>query len=370
MYYAVWCANCPLAGASGLLALNPPRTFMDSVTQIALGAAVGETVLGRRIGNKALLWGAIVGTMPDLDVFVPLGDAVRDFTYHRSATHSLFVLALATPLVVWLINLIHPRLREHRMRLALMIYLVFVTHVLLDSFTVYGTQIFWPVSEIPVAWATIFIIDPMYTLPLLVGVVAALVMTRENDRGHLLNRYGLIVSSLYLCWTVAAKYLVEQRLDSEIEARNIDHEKVFTTPTPFNSLLWRAVVMDGSGYFEAYYSLLDGDREIDFNHYTSNQRLLAGIEDSSAVRRLQWFSRGIYSVSLRQQDIVISDLRMGVEPHYAFNFKVGELSNPHAKAVLPEQLPAVRDFSQLPLLWQRIWSPQSRFGPGGESAKQ
>ena len=169
---------------------------MDSITQIALGAAVGEAVLGRKIGNKAMLWGAIAGTLPDLDVFVPLGDVVRDFTYHRSASHSLFMLALATPLLVWLINRIHPGLVEHRNRWLLLVYLAFATHVLLDSFTAYGTQIFWPVSNIPVAWSTIFIIDPLYTLPLLVGVIAALVMTRAIDRGHLVNRAGLILSSI------------------------------------------------------------------------------------------------------------------------------------------------------------------------------
>jgi inner membrane protein len=336
---------------------------MDSVTQIALGAAVGESVLGRRIGNKAMLWGAVIGTLPDLDTYIPLGDAVRDFTYHRSASHSLLMLVLATPLLVWLINRIHPSLREHRTRWALMIYLVLATHVLLDSFTVYGTQIFWPIDTTPVAWSSIFIIDPLYTLPLLIGVIAALVMTRGNDRGHLLNRYGLIASTLYLSWTVAAKFMVDQRLDSEIQARNIQHDKVFTTPAPFNSLLWRAVVMDADGYYEAYYSLLDGADEIRFSHYPSNRSLLVGIEDSWAVQRLQWFSRGIYAVSLQRQDIVISDLRMGVEPHYAFNFKVGEISNPHAKAVTPERLPTIRDFSQLPVLWRRIWDDSVALGP-------
>jgi inner membrane protein len=336
---------------------------MDSVTQIALGAAVGESVLGRRIGNKAMLWGAVIGTLPDLDTYIPLGDAVRDFTYHRSASHSLLMLVLATPLLVWLINRIHPSLREHRTRWALMIYLLLATHVLLDSFTVYGTQIFWPIDTTPVAWSSIFIIDPLYTLPLLIGVIAALVMTRGNDRGHLLNRYGLIASTLYLSWTVAAKFMVDQRLDSEIQARNIQHDKVFTTPAPFNSLLWRAVVMDADGYYEAYYSLLDGADEIRFSHYPSNRSLLVGIEDSWAVQRLQWFSRGIYAVSLQRQDIVISDLRMGVEPHYAFNFKVGEISNPHAKAVTPERLPTIRDFSQLPVLWRRIWDDSVALGP-------
>jgi len=337
---------------------------MDSVTQIALGAAVGESILGRKIGNKAMLWGAIIGTLPDLDVFVPLGDVVRDFTYHRSASHSLLMLLLATPLLVWLINRIHPSLREHRTRWAVMIYLVFATHVLLDSFTVYGTQLFWPIATTPVAWGTIFIIDPLYTLPLLIGVIAAMVMTRTSDRGHLLNRYGLIVSTLYLSWTVVAKFVVDHRFESELQAQNIRHGKVFITPAPFNSLLWRAVVMDADGYYEAYYSLMDERGEIRFNHYPSDESLLVGIEDSWPVQRLQWFSRGIYSVSLRQQDIVISDLRMGVEPHYAFNFKVGEISNPHAHAVLPELLPAIRDFSRLPVLWRRIWDDSVALSPG------
>jgi len=340
---------------------------MDSVTQIALGAAIGESVLGRRIGNKAMLWGAIVGTLPDLDVFVPLGDVVRDFTYHRSTSHSLLMLLLATPLLVWLVNRIHPSLREHRTRWAVMIYLVFATHVLLDSFTVYGTQLFWPIATTLVAWGTIFIIDPLYTLPLLIGVIAALLMTRTSDRGHLLNRYGLIVSTLYLSWTVAAKFVIDHRFETEIEAQNIRHGKVFTSPAPFNSLLWRAVVMDASGYYEAYYSLMDGTGKIRFSHYPSDESLLVGIEDSWPVQRLQWFSRGIYSVSLRQQDIVISDLRMGIEPHYAFNFKVGKLENPHAQTVPPELLPATRDLSRLPVLWRRIWDGSVALSPGERS---
>lgn len=308
--------------------------------------------------------GAIAGTLPDLDVFIPLGDAVKDFTYHRSASHSLFVLAILTPLMVWLINKIHPASREHKGRWMLMIYLVFVTHVLLDCFTAYGTQIFWPVSTMPVSWSTIIIIDPLYTLSLLIGVIAALVMTRETSRGHLLNRFGLTVSTLYLAWTVFAKVIVEQQVIDELAAQKIDYQKIFTVPAPFNSLLWRAVVIDDTGYYEAYYSVFDGDGQIRFRHYVSNDELLNGIEDYWPVQRLQWFSKGFYAVSLRQKDIVISDLRMGVEPDYAFQFKVGELSNPHAKPAVPQRIPAVRDLSILRPMWQRIWNQSVLLEPG------
>ena len=113
---------------------------MDSVTQLVLGAAVGEATLGRKIGNRALLWGAALGTLPDLDVFIPLGDVVSDFTYHRSASHSLFMLALLTPLLAWVATRIHPDTRALFKRWMLAIYLIFVTHVLLDSLTAYGRR--------------------------------------------------------------------------------------------------------------------------------------------------------------------------------------------------------------------------------------
>lgn len=332
---------------------------MDSMTQLVLGAAVGEATLGRKIGSRALLWGAAMGTLPDLDVFIPLGDVVSDFTYHRSASHSLLVLALATPLFAWLATRIHADTRELFKRWMLAIYLIFVTHVLLDSLTAYGTQIFWPISDTPVSLATVFIIDPFYTLPLMIGVIAALVMTRDSPRGHRINRLGLIVSTAYLAWTLVAKVIVDNRFEDELERQGIAYEKMFTTPGPFNSLLWRAVVRDRNAYYEAYYSVFDGNSEIRFNRYASQDGLLDALAGDWSVERLRWFSRGFYSVTLADQDVVISDLRMGLEPNYVFRFKVAELSNPHPKAVdTVEQLQPVRDLGLLPLVWARIWDPE------------
>ena len=152
---------------------------MDTVTQIALGAAVGEATLGREIGRRAMLWGGICGLFPDLDVLVPLGDAVKNFTYHRGPSHSLFVLAALTPLFVYVILKLHPRTTQYRIKWYALVYLAFATHVLLDCLTVYGTQILWPLNTPPVMWSTIFIIDPAYSIPLLFGVLAALILSRK-----------------------------------------------------------------------------------------------------------------------------------------------------------------------------------------------
>ncbi len=141
---------------------------MDSITQIALGASVSEAVMQNKVGRKAALWGAICGTLPDLDVFIPMGNAVKDFTYHRAESHAFFYMALAAPLFVWLITKIHPSTKEYKVRWLLAVFLSFITHALLDSFTVYGTQFLLPFSDFPVGWSTIFVIDPLYTIPLLI----------------------------------------------------------------------------------------------------------------------------------------------------------------------------------------------------------
>ncbi len=327
---------------------------MDSLTQLALGAAVGEAAAGRQVGRRAILWGAVCGTFPDLDTFIPLGDAVSDFTYHRGASHSLFVLAALTPLFVWLILRLHPGTHEHRWRWAALVSMVFATHVLLDSFTVYGTQIFWPVWTTPMTWSTIFIIDPLYTLPLLFGVIAALVAGRENRRGHTANTIGLALSSAYLAWTLGMKLHVEQVAHESLAAQGIEASDVLTTPAPFNSVLWRTLAVNDSHYYEGFYSLLDESRVIRFDSHPRSLSLIGPLQETWAVQRLQWFTKNFYAVERQSEDIVMTDLRMGLEPDYVFRFVVGRAGNPHPEPVHPVRARTDRNLDRLPWLWNRI----------------
>jgi inner membrane protein len=333
---------------------------MDSLTQLALGAAVGEATAGRQVGRRALLWGAILGTLPDLDVFIPLGDAVRDFTYHRSWSHSLLVLLALTPLMVWLILKFHPGTAEQRRRWFVMVYLVFATHVLLDSFTVYGTQIFWPLITTPMTWSTIFIIDPLYTVPLLFGIIAALIAARDRTWGHTVNNLGLVLSSGYLLWTLGAKLHVEQIANKALQQQGIAGTQVLTTPAPFNSLLWRILVVDDQHYYEGFYSVLDDDPAIRFERHPRALELIEPLSDYWPVQRLRWFTKGFFAAALNGSDVVITDLRMGTEPEYVFRFKVGKMSNPHAQPAAVLQLPGIRNYDRLRWVWARIWDAQAR----------
>jgi len=334
---------------------------MDTVTQIALGAAVGEATLGRQVGKRAIMWGGLCGLFPDLDVLVPLGDAVKSFTYHRGPSHSLLVLAAITPLFVRLILKRHPREAVYRSRWYALVLLAFATHVLLDCFTVYGTQIFWPLPTPPVMWSTIFIIDPAYSVPLIAGVLAALVLTRGTPRGHAVNSVGLVLSTLYLAWSVGAKLHVDRVAADALQRQAIGYRQVLTVPTPFNTLLWRVLVMDATGYYEGFTSLLDPDRDVRFRHYASQEPLLAAIADHWPVQRLRWFTHGFYAVERRSDDIVITDLRMGLEPSYVFSFAVGKVGNPHGGTpAKSKRVAGERSWEQLRWVWQRIWSDQPR----------
>ena len=330
---------------------------MDSLTQLTLGAAVGEATLGRKVGRKAILWGAALGTFPDLDVFIPLGDPVSDFTYHRSFSHSIFILSILTPVFVWLILKLHPKTDLHKKGWGKLVWLVFMTHILLDCFTVYGTQIFWPLWHYPVGWASVFIIDPFYTVPLLLGVIVALVMTRKNDRGHLVNRAALALSTLYLAWSVGAKLYVTTAVEESLLRQAVQYERLLVSAGPFNTALWRIVVMQSDGnYYEGFYSLLDGYAEVTLEKFESQAELLSGIEQHWPVQRLQWFSKGYFKVWQQDENVILSDLRMGYEPDYVFSFVVGQAGNPHIKPVPAERIRPNRDLSRLNSVWTRIWS--------------
>ena len=140
---------------------------MDSLTQLTFGAACGEAILGKKFGRKALVWGAILGTLPDLDVFIPLGSPVDDFVYHRGFSHSLFLLTALSPVLAWLITKFHRDTKPLFNKWMLLTFVVLIGSVLLDLFTIYGTQIFWPFDTTPHAVPALFIIDPLFTLSLI-----------------------------------------------------------------------------------------------------------------------------------------------------------------------------------------------------------
>jgi len=342
---------------------------MDSVSQFVLGAACGVAVMGRRTAVwKSALWGGIAGTLPDLDVLINHGDPIANMTLHRAESHAVFLLALASlPLGALIARLLREGALWRRWSLATALALI--THPLLDAMTVYGTQLLRPFSDHPYGVGSIFIVDPLYTLPLLVGVAGAL----RARPAHALrwNAAGLLLSTAYLAWSVAAQAHVRSlalaALLADEAARPV---ALLVTPTPFNTLLWRVVAMRADGYDEGFVSLLDhppaGAPPMRFvRHATDTARLAPDLRDNAAHRRMAAFTHGLYALHERSSgtaaaDVVLSDLRMGQTPNFVFAFVIADRAAgavPAAgwRAVTPRSVGRYADpATALPWLWRRL----------------
>lgn len=345
---------------------------MDSITQILLGGAVAAAIAPAAHRRAALLAGAALGTLPDLDS-LPLAlladDPVALMTMHRGASHSLFVLPLVAALIWWLfLRYGRGRVAESPRHWFWAMQLALITHPLLDAFTVYGTQLWWPLAPPPAMWSSVFIIDPMYTVWLLLAWAVAWIRPHNRLAQRALAA-GLALSSVYLGWSLLAKHLVDREADRALAAMGLADAPRFSVPMPLNTLLWRVVAMTPSGYVEAERSLIADRGPMVFHGYPSQVQALAEARAAGipVVRRLDWFNRGFMRAQVQGDALVLSDLRMGLEPDYNFRFEVARRQDGRWQAIVPVQqdwaLPGAGDEGAGELLgamWQRIWHSSGR----------
>lgn len=378
---------------------------MDSLTQIVLGAAVGELVLGRKVGNKAILWGAIAGTIPDLDVLSrTFFDDLRANELHRGVTHSiLFSLVMAPVLGHWV--------RWHRASLlsvfTSLVGLIFifgatttmakasigiitlvviglllwktkndedasakewswlfwwslVTHPLLDCHTTWGTQLFWPLP-LKVAYNNIFVVDPAYTVPFLICVAIAMFYKRNDPRRRWINGFGLALSSAYMCLTIAFKFAAHRQIKASLERQGISYSEISTRPTPFNSILWTTNVDCDDHYALGYYSILDRKPEVTLAQIPKNHELLGPWADNQNVQRLIHLSDGNYVIQSRNDTLVFCDLRFGqlgapsAEKPFVYSYQlIPDGEDLRVKLIPPPALSGQRFNALIAELWTRV----------------
>jgi inner membrane protein len=340
---------------------------MDSLTQILLGASVAALAVPKAHRRRAIAVGAALGTFPDLDV-IPLAlmdvDPVTYMTVHRGMTHSFAFLSLFALALWWGLRRVWAPVREAPRAWLWGIGLALLTHPLLDAHTVYGTQLWWPLPVSPVMWSTLFIIDPLYTLPLLAGVLAVLAGgAREWARAALLG--GVVLSTAYVGWSLVAKQMVERAASRSLAEVGLQDAPRFSVPMPFNTVLWRVVVMTPEGYLEGERSLVADRGSMVFRAHDSDVEALAAVRGLPAVERLDWFNRGFMRAAVLDDQLVLSDLRMGVDPNYTFNFAVAQQSPDGWQEIVPEQIRWERREvgGLLAAMWRRIWER-----PAGELA--
>ena len=332
---------------------------MDSITHLFLGGAIVAAIVPARHRRAALLAGAALNTLPDLDVF-PLAlcdDPIVRMTWHRGATHSWLVL----PFVAWAIWAWFRgrggRVAEAPTRWWWAILICLMAHPLIDAFTVYGTQLFWPLPMPPLMWSSLFIIDPLFTLPWLLACVIAW-FARERMVAQRALLAGITLGVAYVGWSLLAKSLVERAARPALAALGLRHAPSFSVPMPFNTLLWRVVAMTPDGFVEGERSLVADHGPMVFHAHSSDTQALAAVGQLPAVVRVLWFNHHFAKAQVRDGTLVLSDLRMGSEPDYSFRFAVAAREGDGWQALQPpRQLPFVwKSRPGVDALWGRIWN--------------
>ncbi len=332
---------------------------MDSLTQIVLGASVAEVTLGKKVGNKAMLWGAIAGTIPDLDVLAKqFTDIVTANEMHRGVTHSILFSVVMAPVFGWLISKLYQKSNEANWKQwSWLFFWSFITHPLLDAHTTWGTQLFWPL-ELKVSYQNIFVADPLYTIPFLVCTAAALFYHRTHPKRSSINRLGIILSSSYMVLTLGIKGYTYFKFEDSLKAQNIEYDEISNRPTPLNSVLWTANVDADSSYFIGYYSLFDTQETIAFNKVNKNRGEFTQIMDEEIVKRLIKLCKGWYIIQKTEEGYAFNDLRFGMfsfgEATEEFVFRY-DLVYKNGVLTVTQRQPDVENASEMfGILWERI----------------
>ncbi|MBC7884854.1 MAG: metal-dependent hydrolase, partial [Saprospiraceae bacterium] len=396
---------------------------MDSLTQIILGAAVGEAVLGKKVGNRAMVWGAIAGTIPDLDVlsngFMSPIDALA---FHRGFSHSFVFSVLASVLLGWLVYRMY-KLPYHRwfgiagwgilvtsigllvvftgefkitkFLLGLLImsglgwlvykryfrkgysspdvdlkqwqwmfFLSLVTHPILDCFTTYGTQFLLPFSNQRIAFSNIAVADPFYTLPFIICLLIAMFLPRTSPKRAVWNRCGLIISSLYMIFTIYNKTRINTIFENSLRQENLIFSRYMTSPSILNNILWSGIAETDSAFYYGQYSFFDKEKVFKLSKKDKNRSPFGtSIDTNQTMKTLRWLSNDYFVLERKNGDTLqYFDLRFGTfrmkstEPDN-FVFKFNVLEKPVGNFILLNQGEGPRDADigeVFKVLWNRV----------------
>ncbi len=337
---------------------------MDSLTHAAVGAAIGEGVGGRELGNKAPALGALIGMAPDIDYIVALffSDAAQ-LSIHRTYTHSVLALMIVTVLAGWIVHRRGNKARISWQRGAALAGLAYGSHLVLDLMTSYGVQVLLPFTDTPFAFYNIAIIDPLVTLPVAVGVLYALFLTREHRRRRIAVGIGLGLSALYLSWSLFAQQQAQSAFEEALARNDVEVTRSFVKPTVFNTILWRGLAETEDGYVHGFYSLFDEEAFEQLDRTPKNHHFIDDVRDEKHVRHLLRNMQGYYRVKQDESGVrSIVDMRFGrasewaeTPSPYVFEFQLVERED---GSITVEQIQRsfreARDRPDFGAMWSRI----------------
>lgn len=301
---------------------------MDSLTHIVLGAVVGEAAVGKKMGNKALVYGAIAGSLPDFDVFVArFFDPVDALFVHRGFSHSLFLLVILAPLAAYAVKHFSHNPRLTMLNWLALIGLPWLSHILVDIFNTYGTAILEPFSHARISFDSVPIVDIFILLVLAAAVVVILLAKRKNVLRKMAAWASLSLTIAYFGTSAIIKTCVDGETRKSLITKGATYTRIHSTPLPLTNLIWMVVVEDSSGYTISQKNLING-KTTHKAYLARNEGLLKGCENNNNMGKLLNFTRGFYTVEKSSNEhLTIYDLRFsslaGVYPQaFVFMFEV------------------------------------------------
>ncbi|MES1215103.1 MAG: metal-dependent hydrolase [Bacteroidota bacterium] len=317
---------------------------MDTLTHIALGACVGEAMLGKKLGKKAMLIGAFANSIPDLDFVSSFWLDVDDsLLAHRGFTHSfLFGIIIS----IFLAMLFQKWFKAKEYNLSFKTWVLFLSvevflHLFIDAFNAYGVGWFEPFSHYRVSFNAIFVADPFYSIWLGIALVILLILKKENGKRLFWAEFGLGISTLYFMYCIVNKIKTDTDIRTMLKEQHIGYNKYFTTPTPLNNWLWCVTAGTDSGFYIGYYSVFDRQKKIDLNFFAKNDSLLNKVRGFEDVQHLLRFSKGFYTIEKWNDTLVFNDLRFEqitgwYDPHAKFVFHYF-LQRPHSNQLVVQR---------------------------------
>lgn len=285
---------------------------MDSLTHIALGACMGEIFAGKKLGKKALLWGAMSQSLPDVDFVASFWmDTAANLLAHRGFTHS-FLFCLIAALILGLIA--EKWHRPHNISLlkwCLFFGAMIFIHVFIDAFNNYGVAWFEPFDHQRISFNAIYVADPFFSIWPFIALLSILVFRESNRMRMRLCFAGLGLSALYLMYCLVNKAVIDKDFRTILKERSISYSRYFTTPAPLQNWLWYVVAGNDKGYYVGFRSLFDNSKSMELTYFPRNDSLLVPVKDHRDIQDLIRFSQDFYTVEYYRDTLVFNDLRFG-----------------------------------------------------------
>lgn len=273
---------------------------------------MGEAFAGRTVGKKAMLWGILAQSVPDIDFVSSLWLTTTDHLItHRGFTHSILFVLILSPLLAILAERWHrPHDISYKKWLAFL-GLAMLMHIFLDAFNNYGVGWFEPFNHYRISFDIIYVADPFFSLAPGIALIILLILRKMNPYRKFWWRIGLGISFLYLLYCTGNKIYITDRTKKVLANQQISYSRLLTTPAPLQNWLWFIVAGNDSGYYTGYISVFDSKKNTTLQYFPRNDSILSAVKERDDVDKLIRFSKQFYTLEKHQDTILFNDLRFG-----------------------------------------------------------